>query len=31
MKRLLLPPFLSLTAFAQTMPDPAVEGPKIIA
>jgi hypothetical protein len=31
MKCLLLPPFLSLTAFAQTMPDPAVEGPKIIA
>jgi hypothetical protein len=31
MKRLLLPPFLSLAAFAQTMPDPAVEGPKITA
>jgi hypothetical protein len=31
MKRLLLMSFLSLAAFAQTTPDPAVEGPKITA
>jgi hypothetical protein len=31
MKRLFLMPFLSLAAFAQTKPDPAVEGPKIMA
>jgi hypothetical protein len=31
MKRLLLMPFLSLAAFAQTMPNAAIEGPKIIA
>jgi hypothetical protein len=31
MKHLLLLPLLSLAAFAQTMPDPAVEGPKITA
>ena len=31
MKRLLLIPFLSFAAFAQTTPDPAVEGPKITA
>ncbi|HBJ86814.1 MAG TPA: hypothetical protein DDZ88_23750 [Verrucomicrobiales bacterium] len=31
MKRLLLMPFISLAAFAQTKPDPALEGPKIIA
>jgi len=31
MKRLLLTPLLALTVFAQTKPDLAVEGPKIIA
>ncbi len=31
MKRLLLTPLLTLSVFAQTAPDPVVEGPKIIA
>ena len=31
MKHLLLIPFFALSVFAQTAPDPAVEGPKIIA
>ncbi len=31
MKRLLLIPILTLTVFAQTKPDPAEEGPKIVA
>jgi hypothetical protein len=31
MKRLLLMPLFALAAFGQTVPDPAIEGPKIIA